>query len=197
MKKITPAIIVEGKYDKIRLSNLFDTVITETNGFSVFSNKKKQNLIKTLAFSRGIIIFTDSDGAGFVIRNFIKNICRGGTVFNAYIPDIYGKEKRKGRPSKENKLGVEGINDEILEKAIAEAAPLSYNENRAEVAMAELFELGLSGRENSGKLRKKLLEKWNLPEHLSGKAFLDVVNSVYSYEELKEETQKLFKEDLI
>ena len=197
MKKITPAIIVEGKYDKIRLSNLFDTVITETNGFSVFSNKKKQNLIKTLAFSRGIIIFTDSDGAGFVIRNFIKNICRGGTGFNAYIPDIYGKEKRKGRPSKENKLGVEGINDEILEKAIAEAAPLSYNENRAEVTMAELFELGLSGRENSGKLRKKLLEKWNLPEHLSGKAFLDVVNSVYSYEELKEETQKLFKEDLI
>ena len=183
-EKLSQAIIVEGKYDKIRLSNIYDTIIVATEGFGIFNDKSKQKYIKKLADSCGVIIFTDSDGAGFVIRNFLRNICAGGKVYNAYIPDIYGKEKRKSAPSKENKLGVEGIPDDIIRNSINNLILNEENLRQGDITMADLFSLGITGGANSSYLRKELTKNIDLPEHTSSKALLEVLNLMYSLEEL-------------
>ena len=185
-QKLSKAIIVEGKYDKIRLSNIFDTIIVATEGFGIFNDKSKQKYIKKLADSCGVIILTDSDGAGFVIRNFVRNICAGGKIYNAYIPDISGKEKRKTAPSKENKLGVEGIDDDIIRKSIANLSLSEEQPRIGDISMGDLFELGIIGGDNSSFLRKELIKEIDLPEHISSKALLEIINLMFSLEELKQ-----------
>ncbi|MBQ2911306.1 MAG: DUF4093 domain-containing protein [Clostridia bacterium] len=185
-QKLSQAIIVEGKYDKIRLSNIFDTIIVATEGFGIFNDKSKQKYIKKLADSCGVIILTDSDGAGFVIRNFVRNICAGGKIYNAYIPDISGKEKRKTAPSKENKLGVEGIDDDIIRKSIANLSLSEEQPRIGDISMGDLFELGIIGGDNSSFLRKELIKEIDLPEHISSKALLEIINLMFSLEELKQ-----------
>lgn len=185
-QKLSQAIIVEGKYDKIRLSNIFDTIIVTTEGFGIFNDKSKQKYIKKLADSCGVIILTDSDGAGFVIRNFVRNICAGRKIYNAYIPDISGKEKRKTAPSKENKLGVEGIDDDIIRKSIANLSLSEEQPRIGDISMGDLFELGIIGGDNSSFLRKELTKEIDLPEHISSKALLEIINLMFSLEELKQ-----------
>lgn len=185
-EKLSQAIIVEGKYDKIRLANIYDTIIIATDGFAIFNDKTKQKYIRKLACSGGIIILTDSDGAGFVIRNFIRNICAGGKVYNAYIPDVIGKEKRKTAPSKENKLGVEGINDDIIREAISHLSLSDDNVRQGDISMSDLYELGFIGSPNSSLLRKELAKHIDLPEHISSKSLLEILNLMYTIDELKQ-----------
>lgn len=189
MIRIKEAVVVEGKYDKIKLSGIIDTVIIETDGFGIFKDKEKQKLIRFLAEKRGIIIMTDSDSAGFKIRSFIQNITKCENVKNVFIPDIYGKEKRKTEFSKEGKLGVEGIKPRIILNALEKAGVLcsenSKNEGR-EITHTDFFEDGISGGENSSKIRKTLAKELDLPEHISSSALLKIINSYMTYEEYKE-----------
>lgn len=185
MIKIKEAIVVEGIYDKVKLTNIFDTVIVPTGGFDIFKNQNTQRLIKKLAQSRGIIVFTDCDRAGFVIRNFIKNIVKTGVVKHAYIPEIQGKEKRKKAPSKEGFLGVEGIDDEIIKSAIEKCGVPENRKNKRLVTKADLFADGLSGGENSFEYRKLLTKELDLPRRISANMLLDVINSLYDYDEYK------------
>lgn len=189
MIKIKEAVIVEGKYDKIKLSGILDTVIVETDGFAVFKDKEKQHLIRFLAEKRGIIIMTDSDSAGFKIRSFLKGIIKNDNVKNVYIPDIYGKEKRKTEMSKEGKLGVEGMETKIIMTALEKAGVL-YDENSKkegkEITHTDFFEDGISGGENSSQIRKAFAKKLGLPELISSSALLKIINSYMTYEEYKE-----------
>ncbi len=185
MIKIKQAIIVEGKYDKIRLSNLTDALIIPTNGFSIYKDKETAELIRTLAKKTGIIILTDSDSAGLQIRNALRNIVREGEVINVYIPDIPGKERRKRAPSKQGLLGVEGIDDEILLKAFERAGVFAEKSAapKEPITKADLVELGLSGGENSAAARAALQKKLGLPERLSANLLLEILNVMYSREE--------------
>ena len=185
MIKIKQAIIVEGKYDKIRLSNLVDALIIPTNGFAIYKDKETAELIKTLAKKTGIIILTDSDSAGLQIRNALRNIVREGKVINVYIPDIYGKERRKRTPSKQGLLGVEGIDDEILLKAFEKAGVFAEKLSvpKEPITKADLVEWGLSGGANSSAYRAELQKKLGLPERLSANLFLEILNVMYSREE--------------
>ncbi len=189
MIKIKEAVIVEGKYDKIKLSGILDTVIVETDGFAVFKDKEKQHLIRFLAEKRGIIIMTDSDSAGFKIRSFLKGIIKNDNVKNVYIPDIYGKEKRKTEMSKEGKLGVEGMETKIIMTALEKAGVL-YDENSKkegkEITHTDFFEDGISGGENSSQIRKAFAKQLGLPELISSSALLKIINSYMTYEEYKE-----------
>lgn len=194
MIKISRAVVVEGKYDKIKLNSVLDAVIIQTDGFGVFKDKEKQRLIRKLAETTGIVILTDSDSAGFVIRNFIKNIAPDGDVINAYIPDIFGKEKRKTQSSKEGKLGVEGIPVDILKNSLEKAGVFcekTEDTQKRKITKTDLFEDGLSGTENSKEKRKKLLKKLDLPEKLTTNALLDVLNSLMTYKEYKIITESL------
>jgi ribonuclease M5 len=190
MISVKEAIIVEGRYDQIKLSSIVDTPIIETGGFRVFKDKEKQNLIRNIAKKRGILILTDSDSAGFVIRNFLKGIVPENEIKNAYIPQLKGKEKRKAEPSKEGLLGVEGLSETYLVKAIQNSGATVLNENkpevRAEITKGDLYELGLSGRANSAVMREKLLKKLELPTYLTTNALVSALNCLYSLEELKE-----------
>ena len=192
MIKIKEAVIVEGKYDKIKLSNILDTVIIETDGFAIFKDKEKQKLIRFLAEKRGIIIMTDSDSAGFKIRSFIKNITKSENVKNVYIPDVYGKEKRKTEASKEGKIGVEGMETQIIIDALKKAC-VGFEENRQnkseEITHTDFFEDGVSGGENSSALRKILAKSLDLPEKISSSALLKIINSYMTYEEYKTAVQ--------
>ena len=187
--KIKEAVIVEGKYDKIKLSGILDTVIVETDGFAVFKDKEKQHLIRFLAEKRGIIIMTDSDSAGFKIRSFLKGIIKNANVKNVYIPDVYGKEKRKTEMSKEGKLGVEGMETKIIMMALEKAGVL-YNENDKregrEITHTDFFEDGISGGENSSQIRKAFAKQLGLPELISSSALLKIINSYMTYDEYKE-----------
>lgn len=186
MHKIREVILVEGRYDKNTLSQLVDAVILETSGFGVFNDKEKQKLLRTLAEARGLIVLTDSDGAGFVIRNFVKGCVDPALVKHAYIPDIFGKERRKATPSKEGKLGVEGMRPEVLLDALRRAGATIDGESAAPektITKADLYARGLSGRDDSAKKRKALMKKLDLPEHLSATALLDVLNALMSREE--------------
>lgn len=185
MIKLNMPIIVEGKYDKITLENVVDTLIISTDGFRIFKNKEMCDLIRTLAKTKGIIIMTDSDGAGQVIRNYIKNIASDGKIINVYVPQLKGKEKRKNAPSKEGFLGVEGLQKSVLEETlfkfgITEAIEM---ENVKKITKADFYELGFSGGENSAENRKKLISALKLPQTLSSTALLDVVNTLYTFEE--------------
>ncbi len=189
MIKIKEAVIVEGKYDKIKLSAIIDTVIIETDGFAVFKDKEKQKLIRFLAEKRGIIIMTDSDSAGFKIRNFINGITKSENIKNVYIPDIYGKEKRKTEASKEGKLGVEGMKTEIILSALNKAGVLCDENEKTEhreITHTDFFEDGISGVENSSELRKKLAKQLQLPERISSSALLKIINVYMTYDEYKE-----------
>lgn len=188
MIKVKQAVIVEGKYDKIKLSSVIDGLIITTDGFSIFKNKEKLALIRQLAENQGIIILTDSDSAGFKIRNYIKGCTQKGKITNIYIPDIFGKEKRKAVPSKEGKLGVEGIPVNVLKEAFEKAGIISEStkkKRRDEITRIMLYDDMLMGREGSEEKRKKLLKKLSLPEMMSVSGLLDVLNSMYSLEEYK------------
>lgn len=191
MIKVSQAVIVEGKYDKIKLSSIIDGLIITTDGFSLFKNREKLALIRKLAQKQGVIILTDSDSAGFKIRSYIKGCTQNGKITNIYIPDIFGKEKRKTVPSKEGKLGVEGIPSKILIEAF-EKAGVTVNETENSVQKREtitrmtLYDDGLIGGEGSSEKRKKLLKRLSLPEMLSTASLLEVLNSMYSAEEYRE-----------
>ena len=194
MIKVKEAIIVEGKYDKIKLKSFIDATIITTNGFRIFKNKKQVEMIKRLSHTNGILILTDSDAAGFMIRNHIKNIAPNGNVKQAYIPDIYGKEKRKEKPSKEGKLGVEGVSQNIIIDAIIKSGATIENmegnikqENQGAKVISKLdfFEDGLSGGEKSKEKRLEFIKYLNLPEHLSANSLLEVVNNIITYDEYK------------
>ena len=189
MIKIKEAVIVEGKYDKIKLSGIIDTVIIETDGFAIFKDKEKQKLIRFLSEKRGIIIMTDSDSAGFKIRNFINGITKSENIKNVYIPDIYGKEKRKTESSKEGKLGVEGMQPQIIMTALEKAGVLcSQNDKKSgnEITHTDFFEDGVSGSENSSEIRKMLAKELDLPERISSSSLLKIINSYMTYDEYKE-----------
>jgi len=187
MVSIKEVIVVEGRYDKNTLSQIVDAVILETGGFGVFSDKEKLALLRRMAEKRGLIIFTDSDGAGFVIRNYLRGALPKDKVKHAYIPDVPGKEKRKSSPSKEGKLGVEGMQPEALLNALRRAGATMAGaaaQNTGGFTKADLFALGLSGGADSAAKRKALLKRLQLPEKLTANALLDVLNALYSREEL-------------
>ena len=182
--KISQAVIVEGKYDKIRLSSIIDAFIVETNGFGIFKDKEKLGFIKKLATERGLVVITDSDHAGFMIRNYIGSGVPKDRIVNVYIPDVYGKEKRKAEPSKEGKLGVEGMDRRILVNAFKNAnLDFTQSENDNPVTNYDLFEAGLSGTPNAKQKKKALLKALNLPEYLSTNSMLTYINSSMTKED--------------
>ena len=184
--KINQAVIVEGKYDKIKLSNIIDAFIIETNGFGIFKDKEKLSFIKRLAEERGIIILTDSDHAGFMIRNHLASAIPKERITNVYIPDIYGKEKRKASASKEGKIGVEGVPAEIILEAFRKAGVnCEIKENPNPITSYDLFELGLSGGTDSKEKRKKLQKALDLPEFLSTTSLLSYLNNTITNDEFK------------
>ena len=190
MLKIKEAIVVEGRYDKNTLSQVVDAPILETSGFSIMKDKQQLKLLRKVAQNRGLIIFTDSDGAGFVIRNFLKGALEPKYLKHAYIPDIPGKEKRKSAPGKEGKLGVEGMTPQVILDALRRAGATVLGEDNVKTAgnitKQDMMELGLSGGADSSMLRKQLLKKLDLPEHMSANALLQAVNLLYSLDELRE-----------
>ena len=187
MVKIREAIVVEGRYDKNTLSQIVDAPILETAGFGIFKDKKQMALLRRVAQTRGLIVFTDSDGAGFVIRNHLKSAIPGKYLKHAYIPDILGKEKRKSAPGKEGKLGVEGMRPQQLEQALLRAGATVDGQSAAEagerISKADMYRMGLSGREGSGEKRAQLLKKLELPSKMSADAMLDVLNALMTREE--------------
>ena len=194
--KIKEAIVVEGTYDKIKLGQLVDAVIVTTNGFDVFKNKKRLEMIKTLAAKTGIVILTDADRAGFLIRNYLKQHIEGSYIKHAYIPSIKGKEKRKSTAGKEGLLGVEGINNDIIRAALEKAGCMvqetkPINKEGRKITKTDFYADGLTGHPDSRMLRKKLTAHLNLPDRISSNALLDVLNTLYSYEAYKEMIDKL------
>lgn len=181
MIKIDKAVIVEGKYDKMRLEKVCDCPIFTTDGFRIFKNKEKREFLKKLAKTRGILILTDSDRAGFMIRNHIKGFVDEGSVTNAYIPEVFGKEKRKNTPSKEGKLGVEGIDEEVLLKVLSSYA--SKNEETEKVTKQDLFDLGLYGKKESKALRISLCKKLSVPAGISVNSLIDALNALITKDE--------------
>ena len=188
MVKIREAIVVEGRYDKNTLSQIVDAPIFQTDGFGIFRDREKMRLLRRAAEKLGLIIFTDSDGAGFVIRNHIKSAIPEKYLKHAYIPDIPGKEKRKSAPGKEGKLGVEGMKPEIILEALRRAGA-TFDDGQAPAAggitKQDMMELGLSGGPDSSAKRKKLIKALDFPEHLSANALLQALNLLYSLDELK------------
>ncbi len=191
MIKISQAIVVEGRYDKNTLSQIVDAPIFETSGFHIMKDKATQALLRRVAMERGLIVFTDSDGGGFVIRNFLKQIIPPQYLFHAYIPDIYGKEKRKSAPGKEGKLGLEGMSREVILNALENCGANFHPNEKQPITKQNLFALGLSGQANSSILRKQLLKKLELPEHMSANAMLQALDVLYSPEELADILKEL------
>ncbi|MBD5142924.1 MAG: DUF4093 domain-containing protein [Ruminococcus sp.] len=192
MLQIKQAIIVEGKYDKIKLASLVKAVIIQTNGFQIYKNQELLELIRYYANTTGILILTDSDRAGFQIRNYIKGAVTKGNIKNIYIPDIFGKEKRKNKPSAEGKLGVEGMETEILREAFQKAGVLTEEKISGEIiTKTDLYLAGLNGTQNSALKRRELQEKLNLPKLLSATGLLEVLNAMMT----KEDFWNMLKED--
>lgn len=188
MINISRAVIVEGKYDKIRLENLIDAVIITTDGFRIFKNAERRELIRKIALKKGLLIITDSDKAGSVIRSHIKSFVAGADIINVYLPQIKGKERRKAHAGAEGLLGVEGTPDEIIIEVLKK-----YESKRVEgrkIEKADLYSLGLSGAAQSAEKRKELLKHLELPESLTANALLDALNSLYTYTEFIEEVEK-------
>ncbi len=187
MIKIKEAIVVEGRYDKNTLSQIVDATIFETNGFGIFKDVQRMNLLRRVAEKHGLIVFTDSDGAGFVIRNRIKSCIPAQYLKHAYIPDIFGKERRKAAPGKEGKLGVEGMTKEVLLDALRRCGATAEGESAVtseRITKQDLMELGLSGGKDASAKRLALLKKLELPEHLSANAMLQALNMLYDLDEL-------------
>lgn len=191
MRKIREVIVVEGRYDKDAVKQVVDATVVETKGFGVFRDKERLALLRRLAAERGLILFTDSDGAGFVIRNFLKGAVPKDRLKQAYIPDVYGKERRKSAPGKEGKLGVEGMPPEVLLRSLEEAGATfedgAPERERHPITKADLYELGLAGGPDSRSRRAALLHRLGLPEHMTANAMLEALNILYSREELLEE----------
>lgn len=190
MISVKEAIVVEGRYDKHKLSSLVDGIIVTTEGFGIFKDEQKREYLRRLAKERGLIVLTDSDGAGFVIRGKLSSWIPKEQVKHAYVPDILGKERRKAAPGKEGKLGVEGMSVEILREALLRAGA-TINEESSEqegekLTKTDLFELGLSGRDDSAARRKRLQKRLGLPEKLSPNGLLQALNACYSREQLIE-----------
>lgn len=201
MLKIKEAIVVEGRYDKNTLSQLVDTVILETSGFGVFKDGERLALLRRLAAARGLIVLTDSDGAGFVIRNYLKGAIPPEQVKHAYIPDVYGKERRKRAPGKEGKLGVEGMDPAVLETALRRAGATILDgegtvSQRLPITKGDLYVAGLSGTADAAVRRSVLLKALDLPEHMSANALLAVFNALYTRSELEEIILKVFSEKI-
>lgn len=195
MLKIDEAVIVEGKYDKIKLSSIIDTVIIVTNGFGIFKDREKLELIRYFAETTGIIILTDSDNAGRKIRGYLKSAIGGGNIRNVYIPDVFGKEKRKDKPSAEGKLGVEGIDKELILEAFEKSGiTASVREKPHDITKLTLYELGLSGGNESSQMRKLLQKSLRLPECLSATALVEVLNTMMTADELAEHMVKIKEE---
>ncbi|MDD2956881.1 MAG: DUF4093 domain-containing protein [Oscillospiraceae bacterium] len=198
MLQIKEAIVVEGRYDKNTLSQLVDTVILETSGFGIFKDSERLDLLRRLAEKRGLIILTDGDGAGFVIRNYLKGAIPPGLVKHAYIPDVFGRERRKRRAGKEGKLGVEGMSPAVLKEALRRAGATIMDETPEEdaalhrpITKADLYACGLSGTRGSSARRKALLQRLDLPEHLPPNALLEVINALFTYEEFLAAAQSI------
>jgi ribonuclease M5 len=194
MVKIRQAIVVEGRYDKNTLAQIVDAPIFETSGFGIMRDKAQLSLLRRVARERGLIVFTDSDGGGFVIRNFLKGAIPGEYLFHAYIPDIYGKEKRKAAAGKEGKLGVEGMTPEVILNALKRSGAEMVDVDAATkggITKQDLCALGLSGGKDSAQKRKNLLAKLELPEHMSANALLQALNIFYTLDELKEIVSQL------
>lgn len=195
MLHIQEAIVVEGRYDKNTLSQVVDTVILETAGFGVFKNQELVALLRRLAEERGLIVLTDSDGAGFLIRSHLKSALPADRVKHAYIPDVYGKERRKRAPGKEGKLGVEGMSPAVLEEVLRRAGatflegPVRGSAPKEAITKADLYLLGLSGGPDAARRRSALLKRLDLPEHMSANALLPVLNALYDRGTFFEEAQ--------
>lgn len=190
LMRIQEAIVVEGRYDKATLSGVVDTLILDTAGFGVFKDGERLALLRKLAAKRGLIVLTDPDGAGFVIRNYLKGAIPKGQLKHAYVPDVYGKEKRKRAPGKEGKLGVEGMPRSVLREAILRSGATVLDgsapaREQGDLTPADLFALGLSGRPDSAERRADLLRKLELPERMSAKALLAALNALYTPDELE------------
>ncbi|SHH53753.1 ribonuclease M5 [Sporobacter termitidis DSM 10068] len=187
MMKVREIIVVEGRYDKNTVSQAVDGTIIETSGYGIFSDTEKMNLLRKLAEKRGLIILTDSDSAGFLIRGHLKGQLNGLNVKHAYIPDVYGREKRKRTASKEGKLGVEGMRRDVIIGALLRAGATVDNgespEKSPSITKTDLYFAGLSGTDGSAERRLALLKKLDLPEHLSAGGLLDVLNALYTKEE--------------
>ena len=187
--KIREAVVVEGRYDKSVLAGVVDTLILDTAGFGVFRDGDRLALLRKLAAKRGLIVLTDPDGAGFVIRNYLKGAIPKDRLKHAYVPDVYGKERRKRAPGKEGKLGVEGMPPEVLRDAILRAGATVLDGDaapraRGNLTPTDLFSLGLSGVPDAAERRAALLRKLDLPEHMNAKALLAALNALYTPEEL-------------
>lgn len=196
MLKLEQALLVEGKYDAARLANIVDGTILTTDGFRVFKDGALQKMLKRIAAAQGLIILTDSDAAGFKIRHFVTGLVGAGNVLQAYVPAIHGKEARKAEPGKEGLLGVEGVNDELIlqglttalesrttcQKQTAQSRPITYT---------DLYDWGISGTANSAENRRVLLRRLGLPPRLSKKELLQVLNTLYTYDALNAEIEKL------
>ncbi len=184
--RVSEVIVVEGRYDKNTLSQIVDAVIIETSGFGVFNDREKQQLLRTLAEKRGLIVLTDSDGAGLVIRNFIKGSVDPKLVKHAYIPEVYGKERRKAKASKEGKLGVEGMSPEVLLNALRRAGATidgAAAQETEPISMADMYHAGLTGKPDSAMRRERLLSGMELPKKMTAAALLPVLNALMSREE--------------
>ena len=187
--KIREAVVVEGRYDKAALAGVVDALILDTAGFGVFKDHERLALLRRLAEKRGLIVLTDPDGAGFVIRNYLKGAIPKEQLKHAYVPDVYGKERRKRAPGKEGKLGVEGMPPEVLRDALLRAGATVLDGDvapraRGDLTPADLFALGLSGVPDAAERRAALLKRLDLPEHMSAKALLAALNALYSSDEI-------------
>lgn len=188
MLKIKEAIVVEGRYDKNTLSQLVDALIIPTDGFAIFQDKEKTALLRRLARKQGLIVLTDSDGAGFLIRNHLKRLLPPEQLKQAYIPDRYGKERRKRKPGKEGKLGVEGMPPQILEQALRQAGATFLSEDASPAAAGrpitklDLFQDGLTGAPDSARRRAALQAALDLPQRLTTNGLLEVLNQLYDYD---------------
>lgn len=193
MIHIKEAVIVEGKYDKIKLSSIIDAVIIETDGFSIFKDKEKMELIRKLAQQRGILIITDSDSAGFKIRHYIGGSLPQNQVKHAFIPDIFGKEHRKAQYSKEGKLGVEGVPKDVIVKSLEKAGVLCDEVEKPgqKITTADLFEDGLTGGTGSFEKRQKLLKALDLPSKMSTSTLLSVLNALFDYDTYKKRVESI------
>ena len=186
MIPIEPVILVEGKYDKNKLEQIFDGTILTTDGFGIFRQKEKLALLRRLADVHGLLVFTDADGAGLVIRNYLKGTIPKDRLFHAYIPPIQGKERRKAAPSKEGFLGVEGVSDEVIVQAVRNSGALNCApKQRGNLNKNDLYELGLSGMSGSAERRRAVMEALRLPGNLSANALLDVLNCLTDREGLE------------
>lgn len=196
MVKIREAILVEGRYDKNTLSQIVDAPILESSGFGIFKDKQQLSLLRRVAETRGLIVFTDSDGAGFVIRNHIKSAIDGKFLKHAYIPDIPGKERRKSSPGKEGKLGVEGMTPDVILEALRRAGATMDGKVSTDlhlITKQDMMDLGLSGGSNSAAKRALLMKKLDLPEKMSSNALLQALNLLYSLDELRNIVETLEK----